>query len=262
MRSLLVLALLAFASLASAAPRADKISWKVGDTELDGYLVWDDANNTPRPGLLMVPNWYGVNDRAIDKAKTLAGKDYVILLVDMYGRGIRPANPDEAGKAAGAVYGNQEALRARIAAALEVLRGAGDKAPVDTKKIGAIGFCFGGAMVLELARSGADIAGVASFHGNLSSKQPAASGQVKAAVLAMNGADDGFVPAEQIAGFQSEMRSAGVDWQFVNFGGAVHCFAEPDEDGAVIAGCKYHEPSYRRSVAMMRDFFGELFAAE
>lgn len=102
-------------------------------------------------------------------------------------------------------------------------------------KIGGIGFCFGGAMVLELARSGADIKGVASFHGNLSSKQPAAPGAVKAAVLAMNGADDAFVPAEQIAGFQKEIRDA---------------------------GCKYHEPSYRRSVAMMRDFFGDLFAGK
>lgn len=260
MRILLCLYLFAFSLAAYAAPRADAISWKVGDTDLDGYLVWDDASKDVRPGLLMVPNWYGVNDRAIEKAKTLAGKDYVILLVDMYGRGVRPANPGEAGKAAGAVYGDPAALRARITAALGVLREARGKAPVDADKIGGIGFCFGGAMVLELARSGADIAGVASFHGNLSSKQPATAGQVKAAVLAMNGADDSYVPAEQIAGFGKEMREAGADWQFVNFGGAVHCFAEPDEDGVANPGCKYHEPSYRRSVAMMRDFFGELFA--
>jgi len=262
MRNLIALMLLCLSFAASAAPRADKISWKVGDTNLDGYLVWDDSSREPRPGLLMVPNWYGVNDRAIEKAKTLAGSDYVILLVDMYGRGVRPTNSDEAGKAAGSVYGNQEALRARITAALDVLRGAGKAAPLDVEKIGAIGFCFGGAMVLELARSGADIDGVASFHGNLSSKQPAAAGQMKAAVLAMNGADDGFVPAEQIAGFQKEMRDVGADWQFVNFGGAVHCFAEPDEDGAVIKGCQFHEPSYRRSVAMMRDFFAEVFTGK
>lgn len=261
MRSLLVIALLAFASLASAAPRADKLSWKVGDTELDGYLVWDDASKASRPGLLMVPNWYGVNDRAIAKAKTLAGKDYVILLVDMYGRGVRPDNPKAAGEAAGAVYADPAVLRERMTTALSVLR-ENRTAPVDVTKIGGIGFCFGGAMVLELARSGADIRGVASFHGNLSSKQPAVAGVVKAAVLAMNGADDAFVPAAQIAGFEKEMREAGADWQFVNFGGAVHCFAEPDEDGSVIAGCRYHEPSYRRSVAMMRDFFGELFATK
>lgn len=122
MRSLLALALLVFSSLASAAPRADKVSWKVGDTHLDGYLVWDDASKAQRPGLLMVPNWYGVNDHAIAKAKTLAGKDYVILLVDMYGRGVRPANPAEAGKAAGAVYADPALLRERITAALTVLR--------------------------------------------------------------------------------------------------------------------------------------------
>ena len=131
---------------------------------------------------------------------------------------------------------------------------------MDTTRIGAIGFCFGGAVTLELVRSGADLSGAATFHANLATTAPAKAGELKAPVLVMNGADDSFVPAEQIAGFQKEMREAGADWQFVNFGGAVHCFAEPDEDGSVIQGCKYHEPSYRRSVAMMRDFFGEAFA--
>jgi dienelactone hydrolase len=262
MRCLLALILFAVSLVANAAPRAEKISWSHGGKTFDGYLVWDDSSKAVRPGLLMTPNWYGVNDSAIAKAKTLAGKDYVILLVDMYGRGLRPANPDEAGKAAGGVYADTNALRGRIQAALASLRGAGKTAPVDTRRIGAIGFCFGGAVTLELARSGAELAGVASFHANLATTQPAKVGVLKAPLLVMNGADDGFVPAEQIDGFQKEMRAANADWQFVNFGGAMHCFAEPDEDGSVVKGCKYHAPSYRRSLSMMRTFFAEVFAGK
>jgi len=259
MRLLLSLCLLASAFAANAAPRADKISWTDGGKTFDGYLVWDDASKAPRPGLVMIPNWYGVNDRAVAKAKTLAGKDYVILLADMYGRGVRPATAEEAGKATGAVYADQKALRSRVSAALATLRGAGKKAPVDTSRIGAIGFCFGGAMALELARSGANLAGVATFHGNLATKMPATAGSLRGPVLVMNGADDSFVSAESITGFEKEMRAAKADWQFVNFGGAVHCFAEPDEHGTV-PGCQFHEPSYRRSVKLMHSFFAEAFA--
>lgn len=256
-----VAASLGFSALSIAAPITKPVSWTVGETNFDGVLVYDDAHANPRPGLLMVPNWYGANDRAIEKAKTIAGDDYVVLLVDMYGRGVRPDNPTDAGKAAGAVYADRAEMRARINAALKVLKTA-EGVPLARENVGAIGFCFGGATVLELARSGADVAGVASFHGSLATPLPAQSGSVKTALLVMNGADDSFVKPEEIAGFEKEMRDAGADWQFVNFGGAVHCFAEPDEDGAVIGGCKFHEPSYRRSMAMMRSFFDERFSAQ
>jgi len=261
MRILLALSLLLISSVSVAAQRADKISWAHGDKNFDGYLVWDDASNKARPGLLMVPNWYGITDSAISKAKTIAGKDYVVLLVDMYGRDLRPKNPDEAGKAAGGVYADPAELRARITTALAQLKAAGKKAPVDTKNIGAIGFCFGGAVALDLARSGAAIAGVATFHGNLSTKLPATKvGDIKTSVLVMNGGDDKYVSAESIVDFQKEMQVTKADWQFVNFGGAVHCFAEPDETGTV-PGCLYHEPSYKRSMKMMRNFFAERFTA-
>ncbi|WP_245559045.1 dienelactone hydrolase family protein [Arenimonas oryziterrae] len=258
MRRLMLLCLFFVSFSALAAPRADKISWTADGKTFDGYLVWDDASKAPRPGVVMVPNWYGVTDSAVAKAKTLAGKDYVILLVDMYGRGVRPANADEAGKATAAVYADPAGLRTRVNAALAALRGAGKKAPVDTTRIGAIGFCFGGAVALELARSGADLKGVATFHGNLSTKMPATKGALKAPVLVMNGGDDKYVSQESIVAFQEEMRSAGADWQFVSFGGAVHCFAEPDEKGP--GGCMYHAPSYRRSVRLMHEFFGDVFA--
>jgi dienelactone hydrolase len=247
------------AAVAEAAPATRPVSWTVGETTFDGVLVWDDANPAPRPGLLMVPNWYGVTDAAIAKAKTIADDDYVILLVDMYGRGVRPANPGEAGKAAGAVYADRAQMRQRINVALGTLRNA-EGVPLAKDDIGAIGFCFGGATVIELARSGAELAGVASFHGALNTPAPATAGSVKTPLLVMNGADDAFVKPEEIAGFEKEMREAGADWQFVNYGGAVHCFAEPDEDGSVIPGCKFHEPSYRRSMALMRHFFAERFA--
>lgn len=259
MRALIVFLLLATSFGASAAPRADKISWTDGGKTFDGYLVWDDSSKALRPGLVMVPNWYGVNDSNVAKAKTLAGKDYVILLADVYGRGLRPVNADEAGKASGAAASDPTALRSHVRAALATLRRSAGKAPVDAKRIGAIGFCFGGMVALELARSGADLAGVATFHANLGTSMPAKAGVLKSPVLSMNGANDSFVSAASITAFEKEMRDARADWQFVNFGGAVHCFAEPDEHGAV-PGCEYHAPSYRRSVALMKSFFGEVFA--
>jgi dienelactone hydrolase len=261
MRILLSLCLLASSFAASAAPRADKISWTDGGKDFDGYLVWDDASKAPRPGVLMVPNWYGVNDHAVAKAKTLAGKDYVILLADVYGRGVRPANADLSGKATKAAHADVNVLRSRVNTALKTLRGAAGKAPVDVKHIGAIGFCFGGGVVLELARSGADVDGIATFHADLKTKLPAKPGSIKEPILVMNGAEDKFTSAEAISGFENEMRGANADWQFVNFGGAKHCFAEPDEHGTV-PGCEFHEPSYRRSVKMMRSFFAESFATK
>src|SRR5688572_30690190 len=228
MRAFLAASLLALATTATAAPRAEKVSWTDAGKDFDGYLVWDDATDAKRPGVLMVPNWWGVNDAAIEKAKTIAGDDYVILLVDMYGREPRPTNAAEAGKAAGAVYAAGDAPRTRSAAALAVLRGAGEQAPVDTDRIGAIGFCFGGAVVLELLRSGAELDGAATFHASLDSSKPATAGAIRTPLLVMNGAADGFVSHESVDGFQKEMADAGADWQFVNFGGAKHCFAEPD----------------------------------
>lgn len=235
------------------------LTYEVEGTSVESVLVYDDASAAKRPALVMVPNWMGVNASQIDKAKAIAGKDYVVLIADVYGKATRPANADEAGKAASAMYADRGALRARVNAALDQLANAKD-APVDATKLGAIGFCFGGATALELARSGADIAGVVSFHGNLGTDLPAKPGEVKARVLALNGADDSYVPAAQIDAFNQEMQAAGVDWQFVNFGGAVHCFAESDANSG--PGCLYNERAAKRAFRMMRDFFDEAFAAQ
>ena len=256
MRTLIAIALFGLSAAAFAKPVAEPVSWSHGGTDFDGYLVYDDAEDDRLPGLVMVPNWMGVTDAAIEKAKQIAGDDYVVLLVDMYGRGVRPANTDEAGKAAGAVYADREALRGRINTALGVLRSSAARAPLDATQLGAIGFCFGGAVALELARSGADIGGVVSFHGNLSTTMPARAGDVKASLLVLNGADDSYVPLEQITGFQKEMTEAKADWQFVNYSGAVHCFAEADANSP---GCQYQPLAAKRAYAAMEDFFDERF---
>ena len=250
-------------AFAATAARAEMITqtlaYEVNGTAIESVLVYDDAVAGKRPALVMVPNWMGINDAQIAKAKTIAGRDYVVLVADVYGTAVRPTNADEAGKAAGAMYADRTALRARVNAALDQLASA-KTAPVDSSKLGAIGFCFGGATALELARSGANVAGVVSFHGNLATDLPAQSGMVKARVLALNGADDSYVPTEQIDAFTKEMQGAGVDWQFVNLGGAVHCFAEPDQNNG--PGCVYNERAAKRAYTMMRNFFAEAFAAQ
>ena len=193
------------------------------------------------------------------KAQAIAGKDYVVFVADVYGTDTRPVNAEEAGKAATAMYADRGVLRARTNAALAAFKEHAARLNIDTKRLGAIGFCFGGATVLELARSGTDLAGVVSFHGNLSADPKFPAGKIGTRVLAMNGADDTYVPTEQINAFTKEMQAAGADFQFVNFGGAVHCFAEPDANSP---GCMYNERAAKRSFRMMNEFFAEAFAGQ
>lgn len=232
------------------------VAYSLDGTDYEGVLVYDDAVTTPRPALLMVPNWYGVNQAAIGKAQGIAGQDYVILLADVYGKNVRPANASEAGAAVGPLLGERPRLRARAQAALAALR-AVKGAPIDPARIAAIGFCFGGTTVLDLARDGADIAAAVSFHGGLSTDDPALARQIKAAVLAMDGADDAATIGDAPA-FREEMRQSPADWQFVVFGHAVHCFTEVGEDSP---NCRYDEKSARRSDRLMRQWLEEAFAA-
>ena len=256
-----ILAVLALAPLAAlAAPVAKPVIYKIGDVEFQSTLVYDDSNKTPRPGLVMAPNWFGANEASIEKAKTIAGKDYVILLADVFGKNVRPKNADEAGATINKIYADRTVLRTRINKALDALKGEAKNAPIDLKRIGAIGFCFGGATVLDLGRSGADVAGIVTFHGNLATDDAKLAKNIEGKVLTLNGADDSYVPAEQIAGFQKEMKDAGVDYQFVNLSGAVHCFAEPDQNSP--PGCVYHERSAKRAYKYMHDFFDEVFAGK
>ena len=251
---------IALAAPAHAAMVTQELRYAVGGKEMKSVLVYDDAVKTPRPGLVMTPDWLGITDDNVAIAKKMAGKDYVILVADVYGADVRPKNPDEAGRATKNMYDHRADLRARIDAALAELKKQVGKAPLDGRHWGAFGFCFGGATTLDLARSGADVGGVVSFHGNLSTDDPSLAKNIKAKVLVLHGADDKFESPEQIAGFQKEMRDANVDWQFLEFGGAVHCFAIPTADGSV-PGCKYDERAAKRGFKQMHLFFDEVFAA-
>src|SRR5690349_1580911 len=200
--------LLAFASAClfvaplHAAMVSRPIDYDVGGKKMQSVLVYDDAVKAPRPGIVMTPDWLGITPDNLDLARQIAGKDYVILVADVYGVDLRPKNPAEAGAAAEAMYKDRNMLRARIDAALDQLKAQAGKAPLDGRHWGAIGFCFGGATTLDLARSGADVQGVVSFHGNLSTDDASLAKKIKAKVLVLHGADDRFESPEQIAGFQ------------------------------------------------------------
>ncbi|MEO7014196.1 MAG: dienelactone hydrolase family protein [Dokdonella sp.] len=260
MRTLIASALLMLAATSvDAAMVVKPINYTVDKTVFAGHLVYDDASKALRPGLVMVPNWMGETESAVDKAKVIASTDYVILVADMYGEGVRPKNAEEASAQVGKLYADRAVLRARINEAVATLRAQVGKAPLLPGKIAAIGFCFGGSTVLELARSGADIAGVVSFHGGLSTSMPAAKDSIRTPILVLNGADDRGTSLEDIGKFNDEMNTAGADWQFVNFSGAVHCFAEADANSP--PGCLYNERAAKRAYRMMRDFLSERFAA-
>jgi dienelactone hydrolase len=249
-----------FALPSQAAMVTRTIDYAVGAKKMQSVLVYDDAVKAARPGVVMTPDWLGVTPDNIALARQIAGKDYVILVADVYGVDVRPRNPQEAGAATEAMYKDRSVLRAHIEGALAQLRAQVGKAPLDGKHWGAIGFCFGGATTLDLARTGADVQGVVSFHGNLSTDDPALAKNIKAKVLVLHGADDKFESPEQIAGFQQEMRDAKVDWQFIAYGGAVHCFAIPGAHGQV-PGCEYNERTSKRSMRQMHAFFDEVFTA-
>jgi dienelactone hydrolase len=240
--------LFALFTLANAAPRAEAVDYQHDGATYSGVVVWDDATKDKRPGIVMMPNWMGATDTAVERAKRIAGTRYVVFVADVFGKGKRPKDTTEASDWVGKLYGDRKALRGRAGAALKALTAS--KAPVDAAKTAAIGFCFGGATALELARAGADLDAVVSFHGNLTTTEPATA--MKPSVLVLNGAADGYVKPEDIAGFQKEMDAAKADWAFVNFGGAVHCFAEADANSP--PGCMYDEKAATRAYALMDDF--------
>lgn len=252
------LALLACATFAAQAKMVHRpVQWTLDGTHFKSVLVYDDSSQAKRPGLVMVPNWYGVNEAAVQKADMIAGKDYVILLTDMYGENVRPqpGHADQAEAATKPLYSNRGLMRKRINEALAQLKAQAASAPIDLHKLAAIGFCFGGTAVLDLARSGADVAAVVSFHGGLTTDNPALAKNIKARVLAMNGADDkGTMPDADK--FMDEMRASPADWEFVVIGHAVHCFTEVGENSP---GCKYDARAAARSYRLMHDWLHSAF---
>lgn len=212
---------------AQAAVVGHETDYQAAGQTMKGYLVYDDSIKGKRPGVIVVHEWWGLNDYARKRAKMLARLGYVALAVDMYGAGRQAAHPVDAAKFSGEVWANMAAARERFAAGMKVLQ----KHPeVDRSRIAAIGYCFGGGIVLQMAREGMDLKGVVSFHGSLKTEEPARRGKVKARILVCNGGADKFSSMEDITGFITEMVNAGVDFEFHSFPGALHSFTNPGAD--------------------------------
>ena len=241
---------------ALAKIHTETVEYKHGDAVLEGYLAYDDASTAVRPGVLIVHEWTGLGDYVKSRAQQLAGLGYVAFALDMYGKGIRPQTPQEASAQASIYRKDRALMRARAAAGLEQLK---KSSLVDPGKIAAIGYCFGGGTALELARSGADIAGVVSFHGNLDTPNPQDAKNIKAKILVCTGGSDPNVPPEQVQAFEKEMTDAGVDWEINIYGHAVHSFTNPASGNDPSRGVAYNEKADKRSWQAMKDFFGEIF---
>lgn len=241
---------------AEAGIRTAAVEYKDGDAVLEGFLAYDDSIAGKRPGVMVVHEWWGINDYIKRRTVELARLGFVAFAADIYGKGIRPKTPDEAAKQAAVFRADRLLMRRRANAGLDALR---KNELVDKKRLGAIGYCFGGGTALELARSGADVAGVVSFHGNLDTPDPGDAKNIKGKVLVLQGANDPFVDTAQVLAFQDEMRKAGVDWQMNIYGGAVHSFTNPASGADPSKGIAYNAPADRRSWEAMEIFFNELF---
>lgn len=246
-----------FTSAARAEVKTETVKYKAGDVEAQGFLAYDAGMQGKRPGVLVVPEWWGLNDYPKMRAQQLAKLGYVAFVADIYGEGKTTEDPKQSGAWSGALKGGDRAkLRERVAAAFEQLKG---NPNVDASKTAAIGYCFGGTTVLELARAGADVQAVVAFHPDPSPPQGAPADRIKAKVLACIGAVDPFVPQEAIDEFKKEMETAKADWALNIYGGAVHAFTNPNADKHNIPGVAYHKQADMRSWQAMLDLFNETF---
>jgi dienelactone hydrolase len=251
-----VILLAMFWGSADAALKTEVIEYRHGDAVLEGYLAYDDAIVGKRPGVVVVHEWWGQNDYVKKRAEQLARMGYIAFALDMYGKGKLTKDPKQAGEWSTVFSNDRKFGRARAAAGLAVLK---NHPLADASRVAAIGYCFGGTTVLEMARGGAELAGVASFHGGLDTPELAKPGAVKAKVLVLAGGDDPFVPPAQVTAFEEEMRKGGADWQVHVYGGAAHSFTNPKADGYGLKGAAYNERADRRSWEAMRVFFAEIF---
>lgn len=246
---------------ATAAIQTKEIPYQAADgTQLVAYYAYDDAVKGKRPGVVVVHEWWGLNDYARRRARELAELGYAALAIDMYGEGKHTRHAHEAKAWMQDAVSDAAAAMARARAGLDLLKA---QAEVDAGKVAAIGYCFGGKIVLEMARQGMDLAGVASFHGILGTAAPAQKGQVKAGVLVLNGAADSFISPADIEAFKKEMEAADVDYRFVNYKNAKHAFTSPDADRLAKENqldLAYNAKADKASWKEMRKFFQRIFA--
>jgi dienelactone hydrolase len=235
----------------------ETIEYRQGDTLLEGYLAYDQTLEGQRPGVLVIHAWKGLGESEKQRARQLAELGYIAFAADIYGKGIRPETNEEAAAQAGIYRSDRELLRDRANAGLQVLQVHPLTLP---QKTAAIGYCFGGGTVLELARSGAPVAGVVSFHGNLDTPDPTDAQKIQGQVLVLHGADDPSVPMEQVQDFIQEMQNAEVNWQLVMYGEAVHSFTDPNAGDDPSKGSAYNAEADRLSWEAMKNFFDEIFS--
>lgn len=251
----LVLMLLMTANLC-AEIQTKSVEYRDGDLVLEGFVAWD-STKANAPGVLVVHQWLGLTDYEKGRCKQLAELGYVAFAVDVYGKGVRPNGMQEAAKLSGTYKSDRALYRRRLNLGLQQLQ---SESGVDRNRIAAIGYCFGGTGVLELARSQADVVGCVSFHGGLDSPSPSDGKNIKAKLLILHGADDPFVPAADIDAMKAEFNAAKVDWQMIYYSGAVHSFTQSMAGNDNARGAAYNHLADKRSWQAMRDFFDEVFA--
>ncbi|HYT99739.1 MAG TPA: dienelactone hydrolase family protein [Gemmatimonadales bacterium] len=240
----------------NADVKTRELEYRQGETVLQGFIAWDDAARGKRPGVLVVHEWWGHNEHARNQARRLAEAGYVGLALDMFGKGKVATHPQDAQAFVNEVTKDPAVLAARFNAALEQLK----RDPhVDTTRVAAIGYCFGGAVVLDMARAGAPLGAVVTFHGALATKTPAQSGKVKARVLVLTGGADPFVPPEQVEAFKREMQAAGGRFEVISYPGAKHGFTNPDAAKYGMPQLAYDADVDRQSWTAMLKLFKEVF---
>ena len=251
---------LSFGGAAHAAIQEEAVTYRDGDTTMKGFIVYDDASSAKRPGMIVVHEWWGITKHTRDEARSYASQGYTAFVADMYGDAKTADNPTDAGALSGAVRKNPAAMQSRFNAAKEVLS---KHASVDPSRVGAAGYCFGGSVVLDMARTGTDLKGVAAFHAGLGAAGPqAAAGKVRAKVLVLNGEADPFIKPEAVDAFKKEMAAASVDYRYINYPGAVHAFTNPEatEKGKQFnLPLAYQAEADKQSKAEASKFFSAVF---
>jgi dienelactone hydrolase len=237
--------------------KVETIKYSMGPFTAEGALIYEEKISGRRPAVLVAPNWMGMTDKAIERGKLVAGDRYVVLVADMYGQGTRPKDFGEAAGLANPLRADSGEARARIRAAYDTLIAEGKRRDLIDERRAAVGFCFGGGNVLELARDGADIAAVVSIHGDLKTAAPAGKGAIKAKLLVAHGAPDPVVPKADRDAFEAEMDAAGAKWQMLVFSGIYHAYTDQGFEVPGVSG--WDEPATRQTYATTHQFIADAF---